>query len=381
MIEASKLKAGMTFETADGKLIRVLEASHHKPGKGNTIMRMKLRDVRTGSTFDTSYRPEEKFEQAIIETVPRAPPQTLSPSRKTACARNKNAGRRPSRRQRLPAGRGQAHTTALPRRARQGWRDYARHGQKCRRDRRHPHEWRVPAPLRAGAPWYVHSYRQRLQRAVQIQPVRAQRIGILNVDRIPGFLAPQLKLVAHAAHHHLLVQPRALAQRRRDENAPGAVQLAFGGVAHVKALQPTDLRVKAGQFHQLLLHLLPFRQRIKQELVFQIGGQNQHAFALRLKLRAHLDRDGKPSLGVERNMVDTAKHGMGELGELWSVAQFPTLYPVSSLEKNYVINYPCLFAKSRYTCITVGRYFWHFIDAKTAGLATFSAAGAIKWGK
>ena len=34
MIEASKLKAGMTFETADGKLIRVLEASHHKPGKG-----------------------------------------------------------------------------------------------------------------------------------------------------------------------------------------------------------------------------------------------------------------------------------------------------------------------------------------------------------
>ena len=74
MIEASKLKAGMTFETADGKLIRVLEASHHKPvsepRKFHTIMRMKLRDVRTGSTFDTSYRPEEKFEQAIIETVP-----------------------------------------------------------------------------------------------------------------------------------------------------------------------------------------------------------------------------------------------------------------------------------------------------------------------
>ena len=70
MIEASKLKAGMTFETTDGKLIRVLEASHHKPGKGNTVMRMKLRDVRTGSTFDTTYRPEEKFEQAIIETRP-----------------------------------------------------------------------------------------------------------------------------------------------------------------------------------------------------------------------------------------------------------------------------------------------------------------------
>ena len=38
MIEASKLKAGMTFETADGKLIRVLEASHHKPGKGLSLI-------------------------------------------------------------------------------------------------------------------------------------------------------------------------------------------------------------------------------------------------------------------------------------------------------------------------------------------------------
>lgn len=67
MISASDLKAGMTF-VQDGKLIRVLEASHHKPGKGNTVMRMKLRDVRSGSTYDTTFRPEEKFEQAIIET-------------------------------------------------------------------------------------------------------------------------------------------------------------------------------------------------------------------------------------------------------------------------------------------------------------------------
>lgn len=70
MIEASKLKAGMTFETADGKLIRVLEASHHKPGKGNTVMRMKLKDVRTGSTTDTTMRPDEKVKKAHIDTKP-----------------------------------------------------------------------------------------------------------------------------------------------------------------------------------------------------------------------------------------------------------------------------------------------------------------------
>lgn len=67
MINASDLKAGMTF-VQDGKLIKVLDASHHKPGKGNTVMRMKLRDVRSGSTYDTTFRPEEKFEKAHIDT-------------------------------------------------------------------------------------------------------------------------------------------------------------------------------------------------------------------------------------------------------------------------------------------------------------------------
>ncbi|KRK71225.1 translation elongation factor P [Latilactobacillus sakei subsp. sakei DSM 20017 = JCM 1157] len=67
MIEAVKLRAGMTFEQ-DGKLIKVLEANHHKPGKGNTVMRVKLRDLRTGSIVETTMRPEVKVEQAMIDT-------------------------------------------------------------------------------------------------------------------------------------------------------------------------------------------------------------------------------------------------------------------------------------------------------------------------
>ena len=67
MISAVDLRAGMTF-IQDGKLIKVMDASHHKPGKGNTVMRMKLRDVRTGATYDTTFRPDEKFEKAHIDT-------------------------------------------------------------------------------------------------------------------------------------------------------------------------------------------------------------------------------------------------------------------------------------------------------------------------
>lgn len=66
MINVNDLKAGMTF-VLDGKLWKVLEISHHKPGKGNTVMRMKIRDVRNGSTVDTTMRPDEKVERAHID--------------------------------------------------------------------------------------------------------------------------------------------------------------------------------------------------------------------------------------------------------------------------------------------------------------------------
>ncbi|KRK40673.1 elongation factor P [Loigolactobacillus bifermentans] len=67
MVEAINLKAGMAFEK-DGKLIKVLESNHHKPGKGNTVMQMKLYDIRSGATVQTTMRPEEKVQQAILET-------------------------------------------------------------------------------------------------------------------------------------------------------------------------------------------------------------------------------------------------------------------------------------------------------------------------
>lgn len=67
MTEAIDLRSGMTF-VKDGKLIKVLESNHHKPGKGNTVMQLKLYDVRAGSTVQTTMRPSEKIELAIVDT-------------------------------------------------------------------------------------------------------------------------------------------------------------------------------------------------------------------------------------------------------------------------------------------------------------------------
>lgn len=66
MIEAIDLKSGMIFKK-DNKLIRVLETNHHKPGKGNTVMQMKLNDVLSGSIVQTTMRPTEKVELAIVD--------------------------------------------------------------------------------------------------------------------------------------------------------------------------------------------------------------------------------------------------------------------------------------------------------------------------
>ncbi|MFT8825055.1 MAG: elongation factor P [Liquorilactobacillus mali] len=66
MIEAIGLKVGMIFEK-NGKLIKVLETNHHKPGKGNTVMQMKLNDIRSGSIVQTTMRPTEKVKLAVID--------------------------------------------------------------------------------------------------------------------------------------------------------------------------------------------------------------------------------------------------------------------------------------------------------------------------
>lgn len=66
MIQTIDLKKGMAFERG-GKLLKVLQINHHKPGKGNTLMQMDIQDVRTGSIVHTTMRPSEKVEQVNVD--------------------------------------------------------------------------------------------------------------------------------------------------------------------------------------------------------------------------------------------------------------------------------------------------------------------------
>jgi elongation factor P len=62
MIPVSDLRKGVTFEQ-DGDLYKVLEYQHYKPGRGNAIIRTKLRNLRTGATIERTFTSGDRVQK------------------------------------------------------------------------------------------------------------------------------------------------------------------------------------------------------------------------------------------------------------------------------------------------------------------------------
>jgi len=60
---------GMTINM-DGTLWTILFFQHHKPGKGNTVVRTKLRNVLTGSVLEKTFRAGDRIEEVRLEHRP-----------------------------------------------------------------------------------------------------------------------------------------------------------------------------------------------------------------------------------------------------------------------------------------------------------------------
>jgi len=67
MIDVNDLRKGVTFEL-DGQLLRVIEYHHHKPGRGNAVIRTKVRNLRTGSTFEKTFQSGDRVQDVRIES-------------------------------------------------------------------------------------------------------------------------------------------------------------------------------------------------------------------------------------------------------------------------------------------------------------------------
>ncbi|MCK9160822.1 MAG: elongation factor P, partial [Bacteroidaceae bacterium] len=69
MIKSQEIKNG-TCIRLDGKLYFCVEFLHVKPGKGNTIMRTKLKDVVTGRVLERRFNIGEALEDVRVERRP-----------------------------------------------------------------------------------------------------------------------------------------------------------------------------------------------------------------------------------------------------------------------------------------------------------------------
>lgn len=65
-ISSNDIKNGVTLQVEDG-LFTIIEFQHVKPGKGGAFVRTKLRNLRSGSVIERTYRADERLEQAIID--------------------------------------------------------------------------------------------------------------------------------------------------------------------------------------------------------------------------------------------------------------------------------------------------------------------------
>lgn len=65
-ISTNDMRPGQTLEVK-GDLYTILEYQHHKPGKGQAVVRTKLRNVRTGAITDKTFRADEKVELARLD--------------------------------------------------------------------------------------------------------------------------------------------------------------------------------------------------------------------------------------------------------------------------------------------------------------------------
>ena len=66
MISSNDFRNGVTI-VIEGQLWTVIEFLHVKPGKGSAFVRTRLKNVKTGSTVERTFRAGEKLERATVD--------------------------------------------------------------------------------------------------------------------------------------------------------------------------------------------------------------------------------------------------------------------------------------------------------------------------
>jgi elongation factor P len=70
MIDTSEMGNGTVFEF-DGAAWQVIWFQHHKPGKGGAMLRVKMRNVRTGAAVERTFKSGERFQELSLTRKPK----------------------------------------------------------------------------------------------------------------------------------------------------------------------------------------------------------------------------------------------------------------------------------------------------------------------
>ncbi|HEX8035157.1 MAG TPA: elongation factor P, partial [Ktedonobacterales bacterium] len=66
MITTGDLKKGVSIEM-DGNLFTIVEWQHIKMGRGGAIVRIKLRNLRSGSIIERTFDAGSRFQRAYLD--------------------------------------------------------------------------------------------------------------------------------------------------------------------------------------------------------------------------------------------------------------------------------------------------------------------------
>lgn len=68
MINVNDLRSGMSIKY-EGDILTVVDYQHVKPGKGAAFVKTKLKNLRSGATYEVTFNSSVKVEQAVINKV------------------------------------------------------------------------------------------------------------------------------------------------------------------------------------------------------------------------------------------------------------------------------------------------------------------------
>ena|SRR3990172_5117866 len=66
MIDVNELRKGVTFDL-DGVLYKILDYEHHKPGRGKATIRVKARNLRTGTTLEKTFNSGDRVQDVRLD--------------------------------------------------------------------------------------------------------------------------------------------------------------------------------------------------------------------------------------------------------------------------------------------------------------------------